>query len=298
MVSERSLSVFSPAKINLFLAITGARDDGFHNLISLVTPLEFGDDLTLTLESSEGANVLTSSSETVPLDSSNLVLKAAALFRQKTEFEGHFSFHLEKNIPVGAGLGGGSSNAAAALTGMNKLLGQPLSESSLHDMAAELGSDCPLFLKNKPVVMRGRGELLQSLASEASEALSGRSVLLFKPGFSISTPWAYRKMKEAKGACYLSAEEIEKKLSSWLVDRSIGNLPLLNNMQEVSFQKYLGLPVLLDKLLSDYGLQVLMSGSGSACFALIDDDSPLEAIRQTIFESWGKEAFVKKTKII
>ena len=126
MNASPELEVFSPAKINWLLAVTGLRDDGFHELVSLVSPLNFGDHIRISWCDSDGADALSSDSKQIPLDANNLVLKAAALFKANTQLNGCFSFHINKRIPIGAGLGGGSSNAAAALIGMNRLLGEPV----------------------------------------------------------------------------------------------------------------------------------------------------------------------------
>ena len=146
--------------------------------------------------------------------------------------------------------------------------------------------------------MRGRGDQIEHLPQWAQSWLSGRSILLFKPGFSISTAWAYGQMKHASGQYYANSQTIEKKLSSWVENVSMETLPLFNNMQEVCFRKYIALPVMLDKLFSEYGLHALMSGSGSACFAILEEDAPLDSIRQTIWEGWGEGAFVNKAEII
>ena len=153
---------FSPCKVNLMLAITGVREDGFHDLISLVTPTKFGDDLeTELLPDGATSDTLSCDLEGVPCDESNLVIKAAKLFRQATGLEKYFKFDLEKRTPAGAGLGGGSSNGAIALASMNELCGKPLSMRQLEKIAAELGSDCPLFLTGTPVLGIGLFLILQ-----------------------------------------------------------------------------------------------------------------------------------------
>jgi 4-diphosphocytidyl-2-C-methyl-D-erythritol kinase len=133
----------SPAKVNLFLAITGRRADGFHTLVSVVAPLRWGD--TLSVEPAEGFS-LVCSDPAVPLDATNLILKAAHGFQKMTGLPHGAKFVLEKRIPIGAGLGGGSSNAATALQVLNQLTGGSLSLKQLSELAAEVGSDCPLFI--------------------------------------------------------------------------------------------------------------------------------------------------------
>lgn len=148
------------AKLNLSLAITGRRADGFHELISLVAPIALADTLTLDVGRPLG---LTCDDASLPVDGSNLVLKAAAAYvkRRPSAPIGHF--HLTKKVPHGAGLGGGSSDAAAALRLLDQASGDPLGLEFLETLAAEVGSDCPFFVRGQAAVMRGRGERLEIL---------------------------------------------------------------------------------------------------------------------------------------
>ncbi|WP_415908562.1 4-(cytidine 5'-diphospho)-2-C-methyl-D-erythritol kinase [Oleiharenicola sp. Vm1] len=182
-----SVTVFSPAKINLFLAITGRRADGFHDLVSVVAPLEFGDEL-VTEPAEGGRFTLACDAADVPTDATNLIIQAAQLFAATTGWTGGARFRLTKRIPMGAGLGGGSSNAVAALRALDQLAGGIAGAASLEAMAARLGSDCVLFLRAAPVVMRGRGERVEDLPPAAAARLRGRRVLVFKPSFGIATP--------------------------------------------------------------------------------------------------------------
>jgi len=291
-----SLVAFSPAKINLFLAITDRRADGFHNLVSVVAPLEFGD--TLWYEPERGGGLrLECDDPAVPLDPGNLILKAAALFQETTGRGVHGCFRLLKRIPMGAGLGGGSSNASTALRLINASQGEPLSAGALAVLAARLGSDCPLFLQAGAVVMRGRGEQVEGLPESARSRLAGRRLLLFKPSFGISTPWAYREMA-AQPSTYLPAPEAEARLRAWLDREESGVESLLfNNMELVAFRKYLALPVLLEALAQAFGLAPRMSGSGSCCFALLPEAFQAAALIEEIRAAWGPETFVQETRL-
>ncbi len=307
------VALFSPAKLNLFLAVTGRRADGFHDLVSVAAPLAWGDLLhaepaaEFTLECDDPA---------VPADESNLVLKAAQAFRTASGWNGGVRFRLEKRIPPGAGLGGGSSNAVAALRALNVLAGGPLAPSALPAIAARLGSDCALFLHAGPVIMRGRGERLEPVPDVAAGRLRGRRVLLFKPSFGIGTPWAYAQLaalsaQQAKAGTaallgdrphgYIPAAVAERRLGAWLAD---GLAPaetlLLNNLEQVAFAKYPALPALLTLLRADFGLTTGMSGSGSACFALLPDNLVPEcvaAISAAIRAAWGPPALVVETRL-
>ncbi|MBI2513772.1 MAG: 4-(cytidine 5'-diphospho)-2-C-methyl-D-erythritol kinase [Opitutae bacterium] len=295
-----SVTVFSPAKINLFLAITGRRADGFHDLVSVVAPLEFGDELVAEVgerrTEDAGRFTLKCDAADVPVDETNLILKAAKLFARTTGWTGAAHFRLTKRIPMGAGLGGGSSNAVAALRALNQLSGGRASDAQLEAMAAQLGSDCVLFLRDAPAVMRGRGERVENLSAAAAARVRGRRVLVFKPSFGIATPWAYGRMV-ARGGDYLPAAEAEARLAAW----SAGGAPveelLLNNMEPAAFEKYLALPVLLARLREEFGLAPHMSGSGSACFALLRDDQATAPIVERIRAAWGPPASAIETRL-
>ncbi|WP_309382544.1 4-(cytidine 5'-diphospho)-2-C-methyl-D-erythritol kinase [Cerasicoccus frondis] len=292
-----SLTLASPAKINLVLAITGVREDGFHDLVSLVAPVAFGDEVTVTLEPNAQADTLACDFPGVPTDGSNLALKAVAAFRQRHDFAGGVHIHLDKRIPAGAGLGGGSSNASTVLAALNSLCGDPLPNAELIELSAELGSDCPLFLAKKPVIMRGRGERLESLSTAAEASLKGQKVILFKPSFGVETGWAYGQMK-AKGCWYCAPTDAEKLLSDWQAGPEIHKVPLFNNMQDAAFEKYLALPAVLDLIRERHNARCLMSGSGSSCFVWLEEKDDPEAIISTIKEALGESVFCEKTTVI
>ena len=291
------ISIFAPAKLNLFLAVTGRRPDGFHDLVSVAVPLDFGDTLHAT---PAAALSLTCTDPKVPCDATNLVLKAAAAFVAATRWDGAVAFALEKRIPMGAGLGGGSSDAVAALRALNTVAGPrwALPSDDLAAVAAGLGSDCPLFLQDGPVVMRGRGERLSPLPTAAASRLRGRRVLVFKPGFGIATPWAYGQLAAVAPAGYLPAEAAEAQLASWIDDPSRAAETLLfNNMEPPAFTKFVALPALIEMLRARFGLNARMSGSGSACFALLADGVDAAPIIAAIREAWGESAFVIQAHI-
>ncbi len=295
-----TLSIFAPAKVNLFLAITGRRADGYHDLVSVVAPVEFGDTLRVEAKVAGGGAdrfELGCEDAAVPVDETNLVLKAARAFVAATGWRGGAKFSLEKHIPMGAGLGGGSSDAVAALRGLNGLAGGLLTAARLAEVAATLGSDCPLFLAGGPVVMRGRGERVERLPTEVAARLRGRRVLLFKPGFGISTPWAFGSMA-ATPKSYIPVTEAETKLATWMnTPGATAEELLCNNMAEVAGAKFIALPTLLAWLRERFGVAAQMSGSGSACFAVLADDAPVAAIIAAIREAWGLSAFVWETRI-
>ena len=295
-----ALALFAPAKLNLFLAITGKRADGFHDLVSVVATVAWGDNLQVQAKT-EGEGTerfeLTCDDAAVPVDGTNLVLKAARAYAAASGWQGGARFHLEKRVPMGAGLGGGSSDAVAALRALNRLTGGLMAEDEVAKLAASLGSDCPLFLAGAPVVMRGRGERVELLAPRAAARLRGRRVVIFKPGFGISTPWAYGRMAANGAANYLSAAEAEKRLAEWSAGDEAAEALLFNNMEGVAFGKFVALPTLVEELRERFGLVARMSGSGSACFAFLAEDTPVTEIAVVIRGAWGESAFVTETRI-
>ena len=296
-----AIEIFAPAKLNLFLAITGRRADGFHDLVSVATPLAFGDTLRATLRPrAAGAERFTLECDepAVPVDASNLVLKAAHAFAAASGWQGGVQFFLQKRVPMGAGLGGGSSDAVAALKAMAVLTRVRLDDEKLTAIAASLGSDCPLFLNDGPVVMRGRGERITALPAAARARLQGRRVLIFKPAFGIATAWAYARMASAAPGSYLPGAEAEANVAEWCAQ---GALPaealLFNNMERAAFEKFIALPALAELLRKQFGLAPRMSGSGSACFAFLADDAPVAAIIEAVRAAWGPTCFVVETRI-
>lgn len=296
------VAVFAPAKINLFLAITGRRPDGFHSLVSLVAPLAWGDTLWIDARQ-EGKPVgagdtLVCDDPTLPSDGTNLVLKASAAFRAAAGWNAPVRFTLQKRIPHGAGLGGGSSDAVAALRGLNALAPEPLDPQSLATLAAGIGSDCPLFLAGAPVLMRGRGERLHPLDAAPAQRLRGRRILLFKPAFGIATAWSYGRLAAGAPGSYVPEEVAERRLASWLDSADAAPESLLfNSMEPPAFEKHIALPSLLGLLKDDFGLRPAMSGSGSACFAFLPENLPAAPIIAAIRDAWGDTAFILETRL-
>jgi 4-diphosphocytidyl-2-C-methyl-D-erythritol kinase len=225
-------------------------------------------------------------------------MRAARLFAETLGQPIGARFVLEKRIPMGAGLGGGSSNAVAALRALNQLAGDPLDRGALLSLAVKLGSDCALFLREAPVVMRGRGDCVEPLASGAVARLSGRRVLIFKPSFSIATAWAYGRMAADAPGSYLPAAEAEAKLAGWLASAEPAEKLVFNNMERPAFAKYVALPALLERLCGEFGLTVAMSGSGSACYALLRDDVSISKVCACVHGTWGRHTFVMDTEIV
>ncbi len=290
--SERmEINLPSPAKINLMLAVTGRREDGFHSLTSLVTPLAFGDTVHLSVSRGGDGVTIETTDPSLPVDRANIAWRAADSFLKRFPIEASIHSRIEKRIPVGAGLGGGSSNAASVLKGLASLF-EVEDQGALRELAAALGSDCPLFLEPGPSVLRGRGDEIERLGPEAAQSLSGLSLVLFKPSFGISTVWAYQAL--ARVGRYADANVAETQLESWSKGALSLEALLANSFDSVVGRKYPSIPLMLETVRRKTEIPCLMSGSGSCCFALCDRDR-VPRIRACIEEGWGKRAFFQET---
>ncbi len=262
-----SLKLFSPAKINLFLNVLSKRADGYHELETLFERVSLGDDITLKLKPF-GISLKVSSRE-VPSGPKNLVVKAAELLRRECSVRQGVAITLKKRIPVSAGLGGGSSNAATVLLGLNRLWRLHLSKEKLLKLAAMLGSDVPFFILETPLAWgRGRGEKLK-LETGLKRKLWH---CLVKPPFGISTKEAYQGLSR-RGLTPQKAD-VRMLLRALRTGNSELLSGLLTNSLETSLNKRLR--VILDikkKLVLEGALASLMSGSGSTVFGLFSSEN-------------------------
>ena len=280
------------AKLNLSLAVTGRRADGFHELVSLVVPVALADTLTLEPGRPRG---LTCDDASLPVDGTNLVLKAAAAYARRRPSAPTGHFHLTKKVPHGAGLGGGSSDAAAALRLLDQASGDPLGAEVLEALAAEVGSDCAFFVRGRSAVMRGRGERLEILPAAARAALAGRRVVLVKPPFGIPTPEAYGLL--AKSGQYRPSARAEAELAAWIARPAADPSVLGNDLAAPVFAKHLALPVGLESFRRTTGVSWQMTGSGSACFAFVSDGFEHARLLEDVRRAWGPGAWVEETVI-
>jgi 4-diphosphocytidyl-2-C-methyl-D-erythritol kinase len=274
----QACTVIAPAKINLHLEVLGLRPDGFHELAMVMQSLDLADRLRLRRRE-DGAIRLRSDSEGLPLDGGNLIVRAAEALRSRVgRPELGAAIDLEKRIPIGAGLAGGSSDAAAALVGLDALWGLDLSRSTLQGLAADLGSDVPYCLEGGTRLCFGRGEMLEDPGLPAPP---GFGVLLIKqPAAHVSTPWAYGRCREMRGDFYLEREEEFEQRRQALRSgpllaalRGEGALPpLRNDLQSVVAAEVEGVAAGLALLRRGTApLAVAMSGSGPTLFALFPE---------------------------
>jgi 4-diphosphocytidyl-2-C-methyl-D-erythritol kinase len=250
------MQIAAPAKINLNLRVLGRNDaTGYHDIDTWMVPISLADELRVELTRTPGIT-LTCSDPELDNGSGNLAWKAAELFLRESGHPGGAAIELHKHIPHGAGLGGGSSDAAAVLKALNAQSSHRFDYDALETMAAHLGSDVPFFIREEPAVARGRGEILER--RPLSQPLD---LLLIKPPFAVETAWAYRKWSE-KLSCP----------ARWTAPQLHDGIEIANDLESPVFAKYIILAALKEWLL-EHSLvaAAAMSGSGSCLFAILRD---------------------------
>lgn len=247
---------FPNAKINLGLHITAKRKDGYHDIESCMVPIPLFDALEMILDKKATWN---SSGLDIPGDpKDNLILKAEKILRKDFQGLPNLNIHLHKNIPMGAGLGGGSADGAFALKLMDNLFDLHLDDFFLEEYATELGSDCPFFIANTPKIARGRGEILEPI----DLSLQGTYLVLINPGIHIGTKEAYAGVTPAPP---------KVKLEEVLADRSRWKAELVNDFESNIFKNHPEIAEIKSKLYSAGAFYAAMSGSGSSVFGLFDE---------------------------
>src|SRR6266480_547015 len=252
------MQVLAPAKINLSLKILGRRSDGFHEIETLIAPITLCDQLEIGTSNSSNGIRFSCDDPSVPAGDNNLIVRAAEAFFAATKLKPAVSIELNKRIPHGAGLGGGSSDAASTLLALNELFETNLPREALSKIAETIGSDIPFFIFQSAAVCKGRGELVTTLKLRQS-----LSLLLLKPGFAVSTSWAYhhwRGSREIPRVSYATQE--------------FGGQTFVNDLERPVFEKFIFLAQLKMWLLdqSEVGA-ALMSGSGSTVFAVMRENA-------------------------
>jgi len=274
----------SPCKVNLLLNILGKRPDGFHELETVLHPVGLCDRLSFT-RGGRGIQ-LACSDPALPADERNLAHRAAASFLQAARLDEGVRIELEKKIPLAAGLGGGSGNAATTLLGLNELFGKPLTPEQLQTIAASLGSDIPFFLQPQPALATGRGEKVVPLA--AFPALRGAAFLLIHPGFGISTAWAYRQLARFPAALNGRPGRARKLIELLqTADLPKAGAEFYNSLEAPALQKYPLLALFQEFLRAHGAPATLMSGSGSTTLAVLPDESAAREMEAKVKAKFG-----------
>ncbi|MDW8308495.1 MAG: 4-(cytidine 5'-diphospho)-2-C-methyl-D-erythritol kinase [Verrucomicrobiales bacterium] len=283
-----TLEKLSPCKVNLLLNVLGRRPDGFHELETLLHPVAVCD--RLVFETAPGGVQLECDQPGLPTDGRNLVHRAASAFLEAAGIRDGVRIRLEKQIPLAAGLGGGSSNAATTLLGLNELFGNPLAAERLHALAAALGSDVPFFLQSRPALATGRGERIEPL--DFFPTLRGTFFLLAHPGFGVPTAWAYQNLARFPGALN-GAPGRARKLATLLRSSDLFTAArhFYNALEAPVLEKYPLLALFQEFLRSHGAVAALMSGSGSTTFAIVENRREAEALREKFLVKFGRSCW-------
>lgn len=263
----KEFQIKCPAKINLSLDVVNRRPDGYHNLEMIMHEIKLCDTLTFSItENNEQTDIiLTSEDKDMPTDESNLIFRAAKLFFEKTEISATAKIHVCKKIPMGAGLGGGSTDAAGTLAALNDAFGKPLSIEDLATMAKTLGADVPFFLFGGCMLAEGIGEKLSPV-----RPLANAYIVLAKPAIHISTPWVYKNLHLDEKIKHPDTKSVVKALTEGRLDllaQSAGNV-----LETVTANEYPEIEEYKTLMLKCGATYSLMSGSGSSVFGVFADE--------------------------
>ncbi|MFQ5427763.1 MAG: 4-(cytidine 5'-diphospho)-2-C-methyl-D-erythritol kinase [Thermodesulfobacteriota bacterium] len=276
------VKVLCPAKVNLFLRILEKRPDNYHEIYSLLHSLSLYDEITLSTGGAATGIVLETDSALIPSDNRNLAYRAAELFLKRTGLHGKsIRIFIKKVIPVGAGLGGGSSDCAGVLMAMDEIFGTNLGEEALMELGASLGSDVPFFILKAPAIATGRGEVLHAVQ------VPPLYYVLINPGFAVSTEWVYNNLsltnKDEKNMLFYSDRFLE--------DTNGLAKMLRNDLEDVTCLKFPEIQGLKTALLESGADAALMSGSGPTVFGLFTVKEKAEEALTLLKERFARTYF-------
>lgn len=275
---DEPFAISAPAKINLWLRVLGRREDAYHEIETRMVCLDLADRLRLRWRDDERV-VLRCSDPELPSGEDNLAVRAVRALERHCGKVFAVDIDLEKRIPSGAGLGGGSSDAAAVLRALNEMGSLGLEATELAAVGATLGSDIPFFLHDRPCDCRGRGEIVEPIAAE--EIPPSFPVFLAKPDFGIAASWAYRH--------YLGSSEYED-FPYGAQEGPWGRL--VNDLERPVFEKFPVLGDLKSWLLARGEVRgALLSGSGSTTLAILEEDAEVESLRAATLERYGENVW-------
>ncbi|MDP9187536.1 MAG: 4-(cytidine 5'-diphospho)-2-C-methyl-D-erythritol kinase [Verrucomicrobiota bacterium] len=275
-----AMQVLAPAKINLSLKILGRRNDGFHEIETLISPISLADKIDIERQSRWIDFMCDDRS--VPPGDENLVVRAAKLFFEKTKVTAGVGIKLQKQIPHGAGLGGGSSDAASTLIALNQLFETKLSREEMAKLGLTIGSDVAFFLFESPAVCKGRGEIV-----EPTKLKKKLSILLLKPAFSVSSAWAYSRWQDSREIPRISYQP-----------QNFDGQSFVNDLERPVFEKFIFLAQLKTWLLKQAEVgAALMSGSGSTVFAVMRDNADVDLVAKRARKELDPEIWVCSTNV-
>jgi 4-diphosphocytidyl-2-C-methyl-D-erythritol kinase len=259
----KELTIKTPAKINIGLNILSKREDGYHNLETIFYPINWWDELTIRED--DKFALITNNSQ-LNIECNNTITKARELIGELTGIEIKAKVTLNKRIPIGAGMGGGSSDGAAALILYNKFYDLKLSNEVLYSLALKIGADAPFFIEPKPKFGSSRGEIFESIG-----LIIDKPILIVNPGIHISTSWAFSKIRPKMPKIHLNQIEFGE-------NNGLSNLKnnIVNDFESVVFESHPEIKEIKDKMY-DLGAEFsLMTGSGSTVFGIFPDISSVQ----------------------
>ena len=275
-----SISLKSHAKVNLFLEVLWKRDDGYHEIESLIQEISLCDDILLK-DRLRGITILCPNKKIyIPSNHNNLAHKAAKLLMTKFSIKKGVSITIEKKIPVGAGLGGGSSNAASVLKGLHQLWNIGLNNEQLQELGAEIGSDVPFFINGGTALVKGRGVKIHTRFNTPKIWF-----VLAVPNISVSTKWAYGRLdrKLTRNINSAKLQESKKLQFKDIVDK------LFNRLEGVVLKEYPLIEVVKEKMMACGASGALMSGTGSAIFGIVSSEDKACKIAEKVSSNLKSE---------
>ncbi len=282
---KKELTIKCPAKVNLSLDVVNRREDGYHNLEMIMHTIKLYDTLSITCEESSSCQISISSNlHYVPNDERNLCFKAARLFFDETGLNAKVHIDAKKKIPVGAGLGGGSSDAAGTLTALNKIFGFPIEEDRLITLSKSIGADVPFFIRGGCMLAKGIGEVLSPLP-----LLKDVTFLIAKPDFGISTPWVYKNLVLSSSTHHPDTQSVIEAIKENNIEKlakSAGNV-----LETVTSEKYPDIEKYKSIMKRCGAVYSLMSGSGSAVFGVFSDSEKAKTA-YTKFKGIAKQVYI------
>ena len=274
-----------PAKINLWLEVIGKREDGYHDISSLMLPVSVYDNICLDVRPGGSHISITCDQPEIPSDDRNLAWRAADLYVKSGAIEAGIHIHLEKHIPSGAGLGGGSSDAGGVLVALNSLFQNPVPHCELERLALRLGADVPFFLHAKPALATGIGERLEFAGGTPDYPL-----LLIKPPISVPTAWVYQRLSLTKDAAKIKLGSFSA--HPWHIQELIEN-----DLESVTVPRYPVIAELKQWLLAQGALAASMSGSGPTVFGIFKTRQAAAAAEIAARRDWP-DCWVNAAEVI
>ena len=276
-----SISLKSRAKINLSIDVIGKREDGYHIVEMIMQTIDLYDDIKLK-ELEEDNITIKSECSYIPLNEDNIVYKAAKLIKEKMDIKKGIEIFIKKNIPVAAGMAGGSSNAAAVLVGLNELWKLGLSKDELRDLGLKLGADVPFCIEGGTALAEGIGEKLTYIKGINKDV----NILVCKPDIFVSTKEVYQS---------LDIKNIEKRPDNKLLIEKLKNddivsvsINMVNVLEEVTSKKYSDIKVIENIIAKNGAMGTMMSGSGPTVFGFFDNEEKARRARVELLENYSQ----------